>query len=50
MSIAVHGSALARFGRPVMLTVASLLLVFYLLAPMAWLVSMTSDVLPVIVA
>lgn len=31
--------ALARFGRPVLLAVASLLLLFYLLAPMAWLVS-----------
>ncbi|MBV8836624.1 MAG: carbohydrate ABC transporter permease [Alphaproteobacteria bacterium] len=32
-------SALARFGRPALLAVASLLLLFYLLAPMAWLVS-----------
>lgn len=31
--------ALARFARPALLTVASLLLLFYLLAPMAWLIS-----------
>src|ERR1043165_3368868 len=36
----VHSkSALARFGRPALLAVASLLLLFYLLAPMVWLVS-----------
>jgi len=33
------GSTLARFARPAMLAIASLLLAFYLLAPMAWLVS-----------
>jgi multiple sugar transport system permease protein len=32
-------SALARFGRPVLLAVSSLLLLAYILAPMAWLVS-----------
>jgi multiple sugar transport system permease protein len=32
-------NALARFGRPALLSVSSLLLLFYLLAPMAWLVS-----------
>jgi multiple sugar transport system permease protein len=32
-------AALTRFGRPLLLAVSSLLLLFYLLAPMAWLVS-----------
>jgi multiple sugar transport system permease protein len=32
-------AALTRFGRPILLAVSSLLLLFYLLAPMAWLVS-----------
>lgn len=32
-------SALARFGRPVLLAVSSMLLLAYILAPMAWLVS-----------
>jgi multiple sugar transport system permease protein len=34
-----RAGAFTRFGRPVMLGVSSLLLLFYLLAPMAWLVS-----------
>jgi multiple sugar transport system permease protein len=34
-----RGSTLVRFGRPLLLGVSSLLLLFYLLAPMAWLVS-----------
>jgi multiple sugar transport system permease protein len=40
VSAAFHRTgALARFGRPALLAVSSLLLLFYLLAPMAWLIS-----------